>query len=113
MLNFVDILIKSNTINFLIVLGIIVFISLKLNIGKRIQNIAEEIKNYVETPYFTQKITKIHKLNIPMTEKATKDIKCNNFSTKYRQLVSSYFYWLLIIFIFEEKKWNLFINQYY
>ena len=45
----IDILIKSNTLNFLIVVGLLFFIALKFNVEKLLQNIVDEIKSYVET----------------------------------------------------------------
>lgn len=49
MLEFINLLIKSNTINFLIVAGLLVFACIKLNVKGKLENKAEEIKSYVET----------------------------------------------------------------
>ena len=49
MLEFINVLIKSNTINFLIVVGLLVFAFIKLNIKGKLGCIAEEIRNYVES----------------------------------------------------------------
>ena len=43
-----QLLIKSNTINFLIVLGIIIFLVAKLNISSKIDALRNEIKNFVD-----------------------------------------------------------------
>ena len=49
MSEFFQLLIKTNTLNFLIVVGLIAFLLFKLNIKKKLQDVADEIKNYVET----------------------------------------------------------------
>lgn len=41
-------LVESNTINFLIVLSVILFIAKKMNISEKINNIEDEIKNFVD-----------------------------------------------------------------
>ena len=46
---FINILIQSNTLNFIIVTALIVFLLFKLNISAKLQNIADEIKNYVNS----------------------------------------------------------------
>ncbi len=49
MTEFINILIQSNTLNFLITTGLIIFLLSKLNIREKLQSIADEIKSYVET----------------------------------------------------------------
>ena len=49
MSDFVDILLKSNTLNFIIVAAVIVFAAIKLNIKEKLENIKNEIKDYVDT----------------------------------------------------------------
>ena len=49
MSEFVNVLIQSNTLNFFIVLALIVFLIRKLNVSNKLQNIADEIKNYVNS----------------------------------------------------------------
>ena len=44
-----NLLIHSNTLNFLIVLAILVFIVVKLNLKEKIEVLRDEIKTYVET----------------------------------------------------------------
>ncbi len=46
--NILQLLIKSNTVNFLIVLALIIFLYVKLNISKKTDMIRDEIKDYVE-----------------------------------------------------------------
>ena len=41
-------LIQTNTINFIVVLAVLIFILSKLNVGTKINKIKEEIKEYVE-----------------------------------------------------------------
>ncbi len=48
MLNIIQILIQSNTVNFLIVLFIVLFLIKKLNVGQKVENLRDEITNYVE-----------------------------------------------------------------
>ena len=45
----IQLLIQSNTLNFLIVLFILVFLIKKLNVSKRIESLRDEINSYVET----------------------------------------------------------------
>ena len=49
MSDIIQTLIQSNTLNFLIVLFIIVFLVKKLNVSEKIEKLSDEIKNYVET----------------------------------------------------------------
>lgn len=49
MSEFFNILIQSNTLNFLIVVCLIVFLFLKLKINAKLQIMADEIKNYVNS----------------------------------------------------------------
>lgn len=49
MSNIIQILIQSNTLNFLIVLLIIVFLYKKLDVTEKIEKITNEIKSYVES----------------------------------------------------------------
>ncbi len=42
-----ELIIKSNTINFLIVLSLIIFLIKKLNLAEKISKLRDEIKNYV------------------------------------------------------------------
>ena len=46
---FIQILIKSNTLNFIIVVVLICFLLAKLKIGNKLQNLADSIKSYVDT----------------------------------------------------------------
>ena len=49
MSEFINILIQSNTLNFLIVLALIIFLIKKLNVSNKLQNLADEIANYVNS----------------------------------------------------------------
>ena len=44
-----QLLVKSNTVNFIIVLSCVLFICSKLNISDKLNSIKEEIKNFVDT----------------------------------------------------------------
>lgn len=48
MSDILQLLIQSNTLNFLIVLCLIIFLVVKLNIKDKIENLRNEIKNYVD-----------------------------------------------------------------
>lgn len=62
-MEFIDILIKSNTLNFLIVLGIIIFGLSKLNVSKKLENLSMEISDYVKSSE-NEKIEAQKKLDI-------------------------------------------------
>ena len=49
MINFVDTLIKSNTLNFLVVLVVLLWIYSKLNISTKLENLRDEIKSFVNS----------------------------------------------------------------
>ncbi len=48
MSEFFQILIQSNTLNFLIVLALIIYLVKKLNVNEKIENIRNEVQSYVE-----------------------------------------------------------------
>ncbi len=49
MSDILQLLIQSNTINFLIVLFIVIFLIKKLNVSKKIENVRDEITKYVDS----------------------------------------------------------------
>lgn len=49
MTEFIQLLINTNTINFLIVSAIVIFLLVKLNVKQNLIDISEEIKSYVDT----------------------------------------------------------------
>ncbi len=51
MSNILQLLIHSNTLNFIIVLAILIFLVIKLNLKEKIELLKEEIKDYVEASY--------------------------------------------------------------
>lgn len=63
MSDFFNVLIQSNTLNFLIASALIFFVLYKCNISNKIQNIADEIKNYVNSSE-NEKIDAQKKLDI-------------------------------------------------
>ena len=60
---FIQIIIKSNTLNFVIVVVLICFLLAKLKIGNKLQNLADSIKSYVDTSE-NEKSDAERKLNI-------------------------------------------------
>ncbi len=46
-MDIINLIIKTNTLNFLIVLAVIIFLILKLNLGQKLDNLKSEITNYV------------------------------------------------------------------
>ncbi len=65
MSDILQLLIQSNTINFLIVLFIVIFLIKKLNVSKKIENVRDEITKYVdssvtEKEHAEQELTRIN-----------------------------------------------------
>ena len=46
-MDFVNLIIKSNTLNFIIVAAVIVFLVIKMNVIQKLENTRDDIKNYV------------------------------------------------------------------
>ena len=46
-MDFVNLIIKSNTLNFIIVAAVIVFLVIKMNVKQKLENTRDDIKNYV------------------------------------------------------------------
>lgn len=46
-MDIINLIVESNTLNFIIVLSVLIFIFVKLNVGKKLDNVRTEIKGYV------------------------------------------------------------------